>query len=224
MPVKGYPDRRERGYTAHAHLRLDILQERQGSASIDAALERVNRLLVSIEEAQELSNPRKTSMFLAYIFDTYHGRVTFFITGSAVGVMKSILDPEVKGPMFGRAILEMEVGAWKGKLTPFNFLKEGCRQDDFECREDEISEAVDRLEGFPGWLTLYGFNLVESGKPGDAMKKTVAEGMRIVEDELRNTSVLAMGWERQMMILKRSRKVHRNSVQWPIRLPCPMLS
>ncbi|MEM2292655.1 MAG: hypothetical protein QXU81_10315 [Candidatus Bathyarchaeia archaeon] len=52
-------------------------------------------------------------------------------------------------------------------------------------RDEIINEAVERLDGIPGWLTLYGNNLVVRKLPHEkALEETISEGIKIVKDEL----------------------------------------
>jgi hypothetical protein len=45
---------------------------------------------------------------------------------------------------------------------------------------------VEKLDGIPGWLTLYGNSVAVRKLPHKkAMQETISEGMKIAKDELR---------------------------------------
>ncbi len=170
--------------------------------TLDSLLSGLKRTLVILDEAQWLSNPRRVNMILSHIFDYHHDKVTCIITGSAVGVMRSITDPGVRSPLYGRSITQMRVGKWMDPSTSINFLREGCRQNGMPFNEGEMAGLAGKLGGIPGWLTLFGHQYAISGDPRKAMRIVRAQAMRIVREELENTSKVAMGWKRELGILE----------------------
>jgi hypothetical protein len=68
------------------------------------------------------------SEILAHIYDYYYDKVTPIITGSVVGVMKSILEPNQKSPLYGRPMIEMEVKKWVPSSS-IGFISEGLKQN-----------------------------------------------------------------------------------------------
>ena len=60
---------------------------------LNAILKKAGRLIILVDEAQWLHNPRRVNMLLSYMYDTFYGKITFVITGSMIGVMRSIVDP-----------------------------------------------------------------------------------------------------------------------------------
>lgn len=187
----------------HTPLSLNAVYTKTNlSQTLDQILSNVKKLLVILDEAQWLKNPRGVSMFLAHIFDYHYEKVTFIITGSAVGVMKSITEPNAKNPMYGRAITTMEIKKWRDPSTSLGFLKEGCRQKKVPFNEQELARVVDNLDGIPGWLTLFGYHYVRTQNIDSAMESTKNEALKIVKEELESSAKLALGWQRQIKILK----------------------
>jgi uncharacterized protein len=179
---------------------LDI--QRDFKASIGKLIAAAGKIVILIDEAQWLRNPRKVSSLLAHIYDYHYDKVTIIITGSAVGVMKSIIEPTSKSPLYGRALTSMELGRWH-QSESLGFLETGCKQTGLKYDTTELSTVVERLDGIPGWLTLFGYNYSNDTKGiHNALKKTLGEASKIVNDELENVSALAVGWERQKTILK----------------------
>lgn len=170
--------------------------------SLDDVLKKEERLLVIVDEAERLKNPRGVSSLLAHIYDYYYDKVTFLITGSAVGVMKSIVTPKSKSPLFGRVMVQTELRKWLDHTTGLNFLIEGCNQARVKFEERDLSRAVDRLDGLPGWLTSFGFYYQRHGSYEKAMKSTIASAFEIISDELESAAELAAGWERQRRMLQ----------------------
>lgn len=174
----------------------------QLTQTLDQMLSRIKKLLVILDEVQWLKNPRGVTMLLAHIFDYHYEKVTFIITGSAVGVMKSILEPSAKSPLFGRAMTTMEISKWRDPSTSLNFLKEGCKEKNIPFSEDELVNAVGILDGIPGWLTLFGYQYSITRNVESALENTKKEALRIVKEELESTTKLALGWQRQLTILR----------------------
>jgi len=73
---------------------------------------RRKRTVVLLDEAQWFNNRPNFIRLLAHLYDYHYETVTTIITGSAVGVMKSILEPNHKSPLFGRPIMQMEIKKW----------------------------------------------------------------------------------------------------------------
>jgi AAA+ ATPase superfamily predicted ATPase len=160
------------------------------------------KLLVIVDEAQWLRNPRGVAMLMAHIFDYRHENINFVITGSAVGVMRTITEPGAKSPLYGRAMTTMNARKWRDPFTSLTFLREGCKQNKVSLSDDELSDAVDTLDGVPGWLTLFGSHFSDSKEAGKAMNRTKNEALKIVKQELESTAKIAFGWSRQLGILK----------------------
>ncbi|EQB64467.1 MAG: AAA family ATPase [Thermoplasmatales archaeon I-plasma] len=114
----------------------------------------------------------------------------------------SIIDPGVRNPLYGRSLTQMRVGKWMDSSTSINFLREGCRQNGIPFRGEEMAEVAGKLGGMPGWLTLFGHQYAISGDTKKALRTVRTQAMRIVGEELENASKVAMGWERELGILK----------------------
>ena len=169
--------------------------------SLGRLLESAGKTVILIDEAQWLRNPSGVSRLLAHIYDYHYDKITLIITGSAVGVMKSILEPSSKSAFYGRAITTMEIQRWE-KSTSFGFLKNGCKESHVKYTDENLFNVVDRLDGMPGWLTLYGYHYALEPSSEKAMKKTIGEATKILHDELENVSSSALGWKRKLTILR----------------------
>jgi uncharacterized protein len=181
---------------------LDITRESSNATSIGRLIDEAGRMLILMDEAQWFRNPRKVSNLLAHIYDYHYDNCTIVITGSEVGVMKSIIEPTSKSPLYGRAMITMDIERWR-QSESIGFLKAGCLQSKLKYKDEQLTSVVDRLDGIPGWLTLFGYNYSSAPKSADAsLNKTLKEASRIVKDELENASKFSGGWARQLSILK----------------------
>ncbi|MDH2901054.1 MAG: ATP-binding protein [archaeon] len=170
--------------------------------NLDSILKRKSKLIVLLDEAQWFRNPRTFVRLLAHIYDYHYDTVTPIITGSAVGVMKSILDPNNKSPLYGRPMIEMEVKKWVPSSS-IGFLSEGLKQNKLSLDEDYKVQTVEILDGIPGWLTMFGYHFTQNPKDYDkALSITLAEAINIVSEETRNISKLARGWPSHLRILE----------------------
>jgi AAA+ ATPase superfamily predicted ATPase len=179
------------------------------TSTLDRLLERKKgqRLVILLDEAQWFRNPRGVVNLLAHVYDYHYESATLVITGSAVGVMRSITEPDAKSALFGRALTTMEVERWSPSVS-LAFLREGCKEQKLPYNERQMSGVVDEIDGIPGWLTLFGYHYsaietnTTSARMESALRKTRNEGMKILKGELENVSRIAAGWKRQMNLLK----------------------
>jgi AAA+ ATPase superfamily predicted ATPase len=191
------------------HLPVNIeldYNRKMHSENIDVLLKRVGRLIILVDEAQWLHNPRRVNMLLAYLYDTYYDKITFIITGSMIGVMRSIVDPGPRSPLYGRAITKMEVKRWSSSVS-INFLKSGTNELGLEMDDKTAVAIEERLDGLPGWLTLFGYNYNHLKDSNVALAETVKEAKKVVSEELKSISDLGIGTERLSQILAALAKV-----------------
>ncbi|MFQ5871970.1 MAG: ATP-binding protein [Candidatus Geothermarchaeales archaeon] len=140
--------------------------------------------VIELDEVQEVAAiSRDLLRMLANVFNTYPN-IVFVFTGSLFGLLKTLLEPGASSPLYGRSPAKLY-------LQPFNkqeatdFLRKGFDEYRMEVDESLINAAVEQLNGFPGWLTLYGNNVsVRRIRHKDALNETISEGLKIVGDEL----------------------------------------
>ncbi len=122
-------------------------------------------LVIAFDEAQELSKLRGATILptIAYAYD-YLRNLSFVFTGSMMGLLYRFLkldDP--RSPLYGRGFVEV-------RLAPFpreqavDFLIKGFREHGVEPPIEVLEYAVDRLDGVPGWLTLFGYTALNRGR------------------------------------------------------------
>lgn len=168
---------------------------------LDSLLKKIGHLYILIDEAQWLRNPRRVVMLLSHLYDYYYDNITFIITGSMVGVMKSIIDPGPNSPLYGRAITKMEIKRWQSSIS-IGFLKAGTKEIGLDLNGKTAIKIEETLDGLPGWLTLFGYNYSNYKNTDLALKETVTEAKKIVSQELKSIAKLGIGSPRLMKVLK----------------------
>jgi AAA+ ATPase superfamily predicted ATPase len=140
--------------------------------------------IIELDEVQELSVISGHLLkLLANTFNTYPN-IVFVFTGSMFGLMKTLLEPTSTSPLYGRSPAKLYLQPFD-KKTAKEFLKKGLQEYNEPIDEDLIDEATERLDGIPGWLTLYGNNVtVRKLSHQKALEETIHEGTKIVKDEL----------------------------------------
>jgi len=140
--------------------------------------------VIELDEVQELVNiSGRLLIILANLFNT-HSNVNFVFTGSMFGVMKTLLEPTSTSPLYGRSPAKLYIQPFKSEIA-MSFLRKGFQQCNTKVSEDILKNAVERLDGIPGWLTLYGNNVcIQQMSHEKALEETTQEAFRIVNDEL----------------------------------------
>ena len=133
-----------------------------------------NCLVVCFDEAQYFRfygsrGGNDLLAFLSYIYD-HLTNVRVIVTGSEVGVLHDFLKlKDYDSPLYGRAVQQIAI-------KPFNFeqsvefLQTGFR----EIREEidfDVSEIVEKIDGIPGYLTLFGVKYLETRNKEMALKE-----------------------------------------------------
>jgi AAA+ ATPase superfamily predicted ATPase len=146
--------------------------------------QQTDQCVTELDEVQELSVISGHLLkLLANIFNTYPN-VVFIFTGSMFGLVKTLLEPKSTSPLYGRSPAKIYLQPFTTKMAK-EFLKKGLREHRETANENFTDEAVERLDGIPGWLTLYGNNVAVQRLPHqEALQQTISEGTKIVKDEL----------------------------------------
>ena len=153
---------------------------------IGKVLEEMNRwaegkqVVLALDEAQELRNLRGFDKILAHVYD-YCRNIKLLLAGSEVGLIDRFIGlNNPNSPLFGRAFSEITLSRLSSDRA-FEFLKEGFNQIGLKIQEDEIFDAVKKLDGIIGWLTFYGY--LRGKGYSDALERALEEGSRITANE-----------------------------------------
>ena len=141
-----------------------------------------------IDEAQYLRfyGSRGGKDLLALISHIYDNlkHIKTVITGSEIGLLHDFLDfDSYTSPLFGRAYNEISVRPFKPEVTK-EFLKRGFAEINMRMDFD-LDLAVERLDGIPGYLVLFGNKYRENPEFEEAVFQ-VGQTMRgMIEGELK---------------------------------------
>jgi AAA+ ATPase superfamily predicted ATPase len=151
---------------------------------LDAIGRQSGDCVIELDEVQELiAISGRLLKILANMFNT-HSNITFVFTGSMFGLMKTLLEPESTSPLYGRSPAKLHVQPFETD-TAKQFLQKGFLECSIAFTSAMINEAVERLDGIPGWLTLYGNKVSLQKLPHKkALEETTSEASKIVKDEL----------------------------------------
>ena len=165
--------------------------------------------VIELDEVQELSAISGYLLkILANIFNTYPNLI-FIFTGSMFGLTRGLLEPTSTSPMYGRSPARLFLQPFD-KETATEFLVKGLRENNETVDKKTINEAIETLDGIPGWLTLYGNNIAIRKLPHQtALEETVAEAGQIVKDEVEHFLE-----QRDRTLYLAALKVTANSARW----------
>lgn len=140
--------------------------------------------VIALDEVQELAPVSGQLLkLLGNVFNTYRN-IVFVFSGSSVGLIKILLEPESTSPLYGRPPAKIILRPFMPEVSR-NFLHAGFKECNVTLGADMIQEVVDKLDGIVGWHTLFGNNYaLRKLKYPQAIKGTVDEGKRIVLGEL----------------------------------------
>ena len=151
---------------------------------LDAIGSQKEDCVIELDEVQELAAiSGRLLKLLANMFNT-HPNMIFIFTGSMFGLMKTLLEPEATSPLYGRSPAKLYLQPFPKEIAT-QFLKKGFQEYNQTIKDATVNEAVERLDGIPGWLTLYGNKVsVQKLQHQQAIEETTAEASKIVKDEL----------------------------------------
>lgn len=143
-------------------------------------------LVIELDEVQELSAVSGPLLkLLANIFNSHPG-IVFVFSGSMFGLIRTLLHPSSsKSPMYGRPPAELYLHRFTAQRAQA-FLEAGYREYGVSPTGDPYGKEVEsKIDGIPGWLTLYGnYVAVERLSPKEALRKTIEQGRRVASEEL----------------------------------------
>jgi hypothetical protein len=122
--------------------------------------------------------------------------LSFIFTGSAIGLMRMLDEPEGDAPLAGRSPLRVVLKPWDER-TSKAYLREGLR----ECGADgegEIADAIANLGTMTGWVNYYGRGRCNSSHE-QALRDAIKEAKKVAKNEI--TNVIG-GNEWRMVALK----------------------
>ncbi|WP_010477819.1 AAA family ATPase [Thermococcus zilligii] len=150
--------------------------------------ERLGGFVIAFDEAQYLRfyGSRGGKELLALFAHAYDSlpNLRIILTGSEVGLLHDFLGlDDYSSPLYGRVAGEVVVEPFD-RETSIEFLRQGFREAGLNVPEEEIEEAVELLDGVPGWLTVFGVEYLREGNFRRAMERTLEVARGLVMGEL----------------------------------------
>ncbi len=142
--------------------------------------------VIVLDEIQDVASSPYLLKVLKASWDTYH-ELRIIFSGSYIGIMRSLLDPDEGSPLYGRSPAKMVLKPFSVKDSKAFLLAGFKEHPDVNVSEDQIEEAVEKLGGYAGWLTYYGnFRCIRRMSHERALSETKREGSKIISSELKN--------------------------------------
>jgi AAA+ ATPase superfamily predicted ATPase len=151
------------------------------------ATDRHMEFVIAFDEIQVIRGDKWMLGFLAHVADTYRN-VPIVVTGSEVGVLFDFLgfdNPD--SPLFGRHYVQVQMKDFSANEA-MDFLAEGFRQIKMSASLDVLNYAVQKLDGVPGWLTMFGVRCKES----NVSSRLIVDEVASKSEELVRAEVLKM--------------------------------
>ncbi len=186
---------------------------------IAEALEALNRfaedegetIVLVFDEAQEFRSLRGFDSLLAHVYD-YHGGLKLVLAGSQVGLLDRLLGRRnPSSPLYGRPALEIQLRRLD-RSRAIEFLEKGFSELGLDWPRASIEEAVNVLDGIPGWLTFYGYTAYTTHSHSEALQKAVEEGSALIRSELE--SFLALRQQARTRYLELLRCLSLHPMSW----------
>ncbi len=143
-----------------------------------------SQYLIAMDEVQELAPVSGHLLkLLGNVFNT-HRNITMIFSGSTIGIIKVLLEPESTSPLYGRPPAKIMLRPFMPEQSS-NFLSAGFKECNAALAQDRTAEVVGKLDGIAGWLTLFGNNYgIRKLSYSEAIRETIKEGKKIVLGEL----------------------------------------
>jgi len=133
---------------------------------------------------------------LSYYYDNTKS-FQFLLSGSEVGLMEDLFSS--KAALFGRLREEVLLNPLSRDAAK-EFLRRGFEQEGQRVKEEEISDAVEQLDGLVGWLTYYGY-LRKSLEHGEALMRIKKDAKTLLSKELADFLDRKKGEKRRYILL-----------------------
>lgn len=151
------------------------------------ALSNKTHVVMAFDEAQELRKITgfKMDKILAHVYD-YCKRTTIILTGSAIGLLYEFIgDEDAEAALYGRSKTEIRIKKLNSEEAE-DFLQKGFKQAKKKVGNELIQEAVQKLDGVTGWLTMFGASSLKKGLTARTIRNVMEEGSKLARSEFEN--------------------------------------
>ncbi len=144
--------------------------------------EKKQYLILAFDEVQLLQDHHWNAVFAA-MYDNYP-HLKLILTGSEIGLLDTFLGKkDADSPLFGRALLDIEVTKFNEEETS-SFLLKGFAQSKKPISPGEISEVIGNFNGIIGWATQYGWLRSKGHSHQQAIAMVMEDGSKLTRKEL----------------------------------------
>ncbi|BFH72927.1 ATP-binding protein [Sulfurisphaera javensis] len=156
-----------------------------------------NTILI-LDEAQDLKQG------INHLIPVFHRllnscpSLSIIFTGSAIGLIRTLLEQKGEKPLAGRKPSEIFLKPWKEELAR-EYLERGLENCNVSFKREEINEVLQELGSLVGWLNIYGVNrCIKSHE--EALKESIIEAVSIAKEEI-NNAIERKAWRKKALKL-----------------------
>lgn len=161
-------------------------------------LSKRKKLIVILDEVQEIKGGIKQFLGLLYRLRTTTKNLAFIFTGSAIGLMKTLLNPTPTNPLYGRSPIKIELRAWNEE-TALKYLEKGLSKCKVSYTDRELREVISTLGTLPGWLSFYGLRKCVGLSHKESLREAEEEAIKIAKNEINNILKARENWARRAL-------------------------
>jgi AAA+ ATPase superfamily predicted ATPase len=161
-------------------------------------LSKRKKLIIILDEAQEIKGGINHFLTMLYRLRTSTRGLVFIFTGSEIGLMKTLLNPSQKNPLYGRTPLKIELLPWNIQQS-ISYLENGFNKCQIKYTNKEIEEAISVLGTLPGWLSFYGLRRCLGITHEKALEEAIEQGINIAKNELKNILKSRELWAKKVL-------------------------
>ena len=168
------------------------------SAILEDVLLGLKKAVVVFDEVQDIKQGVNQFLNILSLVRNTRRDVEFIFTGSGIGLMDSLLNPDPQNPLDGRSPIKIEIGPWDLQ-TALEFLEKGLKKCNAPFTSKELSETIEELGTLPGWLSFYGLRRCTGIPHKKALEEAIGEGVKVARGELENILRNRPEWARKVL-------------------------
>jgi hypothetical protein len=157
------------------------------------------KFIIAFDEAQYLRYYNRGGneflQLMAYAYDNLEN-ILFILTGSEVGLLHDFLSvDDIDAPLYGRYLNEITLKRFEREQS-IKFLKTGFEDEKMEIPEKIIEKAVNELDGIVGYLSMFGYIMIEEENTDfdSSLNKTTEMAKAIVKKEINSLINLSVNY------------------------------
>lgn len=161
-------------------------------------LSKRGKLVVILDEVQEIKGGVYHFLALLCRLRTSTRNLVFIFTGSAIGLMRTLLNPTPRSPLYGRTPIKIELRHWDEE-TARAYLEAGLTKCGVRYTGGELNEVILTLGTLPGWLSFYGLRRCMGLSHRRSLEEARLEAEKIVLEEVQSILRNRERWARKVL-------------------------